>query len=44
MQAKFDSPGPFSIPFCLTRQALLGQHGVVKSPAPHPLIPSYPFP
>lgn len=44
MQAKFDSPGPFSIPFCLARQALLGQHGVVKSPALHPPHTLLPFP
>lgn len=35
MQTKFDIPGPFSVT-CLAWQALSGQHGVVKSPAPHP--------
>lgn len=36
MQTKFDTPGPFSVTFCLAQQALSGQRGVVESPAPHP--------
>lgn len=43
MQAKFNTPGPFSIPFCLAQQALSGQHGVVKSHAPHPPHTLLPF-
>lgn len=44
MHAKFDTPGPFSLTFCLTRQTLLGQHGVVKNPAPNPPCPPTLFP
>lgn len=43
MQAKFDIPGPFSVT-CLAWQALSGQHGVVKSPAPHLPCPPTLFP